>query len=110
MQPRIMYVEFKGDGLEGPARIGRVSFSKTGRTVYYQGKILRRSTGYKTNLVDVESGDRYWVSGPRKDGRDTHSGIVEIDEDVREEYCVTIRGKPWSKELRRFTSVGKHGR
>lgn len=29
-----MYIASKANGLSGPARIGRVSFSKTGRTVY----------------------------------------------------------------------------
>jgi hypothetical protein len=33
-----MYIEYKGDGLRGPARIGRVSFSKRGKTIYYGGK------------------------------------------------------------------------
>jgi hypothetical protein len=30
---RIMYIERKAEGLNGPARIGRVTFSKTGRTI-----------------------------------------------------------------------------
>ena len=34
---RIMYVECKADGLEGPAVIGRVYFSKTGTSLYYKG-------------------------------------------------------------------------
>jgi hypothetical protein len=36
MQPRIMYIESKAGGLAGgEARIGRVTFSKTGQTIYY---------------------------------------------------------------------------
>jgi len=31
---RIMYIENKSSGLSGPARIGRVTFSKSGKTVY----------------------------------------------------------------------------
>lgn len=42
---RIMYIESKADGLEGPARIGRVSFSKTGATIYYRGKEFRSLKG-----------------------------------------------------------------
>ena len=34
---RIMYIESKGDGITGPARIGRVTFSKSGKTLYYRG-------------------------------------------------------------------------
>ena len=33
MKTRIMYIESKGAGLSGPARIGRVTFSKTGATL-----------------------------------------------------------------------------
>lgn len=32
---RIMYIEDKSSGLEGDARIGRVYFSETGKTLYY---------------------------------------------------------------------------
>lgn len=111
MQPRIMYVEFKGRGIEGPARIGLVAFSKTGRTVYYRGRSLRRTAGYKANFIDVETGGRYWVSGPRKDGCDAlYGGIVEIDDDIREEYWTTIRGLPRSRHLTRFASPGKYAR
>jgi len=35
---RIMYIECKAGGLTGGARIGRVTFSKTGRTLYYRGQ------------------------------------------------------------------------
>jgi hypothetical protein len=38
MKSRIMYIEFKGDGIAGPARIGRVSFSKSGKSIYYKNK------------------------------------------------------------------------
>lgn len=34
MKPRIMYIESKAGGLTGPARIGRVRFSKTSATLY----------------------------------------------------------------------------
>src|SRR5438105_1170396 len=38
MHSRIMYIERKTDGITGPSHIGRVTFSKSGRTIYYQGK------------------------------------------------------------------------
>jgi hypothetical protein len=99
MKSRIMYIEYKGDGLTGPARIGRVMFSKTGRTIYYCGRSFQslKGTGYKTNYYDIESGEEYWISGPRKDGADRLYGEpipVEIDEDVRKEYWTEIRGRP----------------
>ena len=97
MKSRIMYIECKADGLTGPARIGRVTFSKTGKTIYYGGKTFqsRKGRGFKSNFYDVETGEHYWISGPRKDGADSLYGGGEpaaIDEDVREEYWRDIRG------------------
>jgi hypothetical protein len=93
-----MYIESKADGLTGPARIGRVTFSKTGRTIYYRGLVLRtlRGAGFKSNYIDVATGDKYWVSGPKRDGSDRLYGEripVEIDDDVREEYWTVVRGQ-----------------
>ncbi len=97
MKSRIMYIEDKRDGLIGPARIGRVTYSKSGRTLYYGGKSFAPVSGYKYNHIDEEAGDHYWISGPHKDGKDRLYGEripVEIDEDVREEYWRDIRGRP----------------
>jgi len=38
MKTRIVYLEYRGDGITGPARTGRVSYSKTGKTIYYKGQ------------------------------------------------------------------------
>src|SRR5687767_14955310 len=94
-----MYIENKSGGLEGPARIGRVSFSKTGRTLYYSGRKFQSlaGRGFKANYFDVETGDEYWISGCKKRVGDRLYGgdlDVEIDDDVREEYWTTIRGRP----------------
>jgi len=92
MKSRIMYVELKtGYSDNGLAWIGRVRFSKTGQTVYYRGKSLRRipGGGISANHRDVETGEQYWVSGVKRNGEDRHwagSGRVEVDEDAREEY------------------------
>jgi hypothetical protein len=99
MKTRIMYIECKSGGLTGPARIGRVSFSKTGRTVYYSGKSFQslKGSGFKANYFEVMTGDHYWISGPRRDGTDRlygESTPIEIDEDVREEYWREIRDEP----------------
>jgi hypothetical protein len=96
---RIMYIESKAESLNGPARIGRVTFSKTGGTLYYKGQKFQslKGRGFKANYFDAETHDRYWISGPRKDGKDRLyvSNIpVEIDGDVREEYWMEIRKKP----------------
>ena len=95
-----MYIEDKSGGLTGPARIGRVTFSKTGRTLYYGGRAFQSLKGMgvtKSNYRDIETGEEFWISGPRRDGADRLYGEptpVEIDEDVREEYWREIRGNP----------------
>lgn len=100
MKSRIMYIEDKSGGLIGQARIGRVTYSKSGRTLHYGGKRFRSLLGAgvsKSNYRDAETGDEYWISGPHKDGKDRLYGEripVEIDEDVREEYWRDIRGRP----------------
>ena len=80
-----MYIESKAEGLNGPARIGSVTFNRTGRTLYRE----------------TETGEQYWISGPRRDGLDRLYGksglVVEIDDDVREEYWAEIRKKPEQK-------------
>lgn len=102
MKSRIMYIESKATGLEGPARIGRVTFSQTGKTIYYRGRAFQslKGRGYKANYIDLDTGEYYWISGPKKKGGDRLYGKVatpiEIDEDVREEYWVQIRRDPAS--------------
>lgn len=95
-----MYIERKAESLNGPARIGRVTFSKTGLSIYYKEKTFLRIQGFKANYQDAEMHDEYWISGPRRDGKDRLyvSDIpVEIDEDVLEEYWTDIRKKPQLK-------------
>ena len=92
-----MYIEYKGNELTGPARIGRVVFSKTGKTIKYKGQEFQRCKGFKANYFDIDTGEQYWISGPHKDGADRLYGEripIEIDSDVREEYWRTIRSLP----------------
>ena len=94
-----MYIESKAGGLTGPARIGRVTFSKSGATLYYAGMSFQslKGSGFKSNYFEVESGDHYWISGPRKDGKDSlyvTSIATVIDPDVHDEYWSKIRGLP----------------
>jgi len=96
---RIMYIECKAGGLTGNARIGRVTFSKTGRTLYYRGQRIQslKGAGFKSNYYNVDTGEDYWISGPKRNGGDTLYGgstPVEIDDDVREEYWRDIRRQP----------------
>lgn len=93
---RIMYIEDKSEGLNGPARIGRVYFSKSGKSLYYQGRVFQtlKGSGFKANYFEIDSGDHFWISGPRQDQNDRLYGgfkDVEIDEGVREDYLQYLK-------------------
>ena len=96
---RIMYIEDKSEGLNGPARIGRVTLSKSGQSVHYAGRTFQRlgGQGFKANYFDTETGAHFWISGPRKDGSDRlYEGSakpVEIDVDALAEYWADTRGQ-----------------
>ena len=94
---RIMYIEDKSRGLEGSARIGRVYFSKTGKTLYYRGERYQslRGSGFKANYYQLGSAAEFWISGPRRDRQDRLYGGsrgVAVDPDVRDEYEAFLRG------------------
>ena len=96
---RIMYIESKAGSLTGPGRIGRVRFSQTGRTLYYGDQKFQslNGRGFKSNYYDVDTGEDYWISGPKRNGGDALYGgatPIEIDEDVRVEYWRDIRRQP----------------
>ena len=105
MKTRIMYVQRKTEGLNGPARIGRVTFSRTG-TLYYRGVQFQslKGMGFKANYADVATGEQYWIAPCRRDGADAPYGgshaTVAVDEDVRREYWTLIRGTPANKTRR----------
>ncbi|MGB8814163.1 MAG: 1-deoxy-D-xylulose-5-phosphate synthase, partial [Paracoccaceae bacterium] len=79
------------EGHQGPAHIGRVFFSKSGLTLYYKGRSYQslKGRGFKANYFEVETGDYYWISGPRKDRSDRlyggSTGVI-VDDDAREDY------------------------
>jgi hypothetical protein len=88
---RVMYVENKAGDIDGAgARIGWVTFSRSGRSVYYRGRTLRRlkGGGFSGNHIDDETGHEYWVSGVKKRGSNAHwaaSTDITIDTDAIEE-------------------------
>ena len=89
---RVMYVENKDGDIDGvDARIGWVTFSKSGRSVYYRGKTLKRAKGggIRGNHFDEETGEEYWISGIKKRGSNSHwaeSASISVDEDATKEY------------------------
>ena len=95
-QTKLLYIELKtGYQDDGPAWIGRARFSGSGRTVYFNGRALKRSGGTASysNHFDLETGEDYWVSGVKKDGSDRHwagSGKVKIERAAVEEYLAVV--------------------
>ena len=89
---RVMYVENKEGDIDGhTARIGWVEFSKSGKSIYYRGRTLKRihGRGVRGNYYDEKSGDEYWISGVKKRGSNVHwaeSVEIHIDADARTEY------------------------
>ena len=111
MKPRIMYIEIKGDGISGPARIGRVTFSKSGRSIFYRGRCYEAiKGGFKSNYLDTETKEEVWISGCKKKGGDRlYPGLIEIDDEVREEYWCEIRKLPEEKHRKSIRCPGKYG-
>lgn len=96
MKPQIKYIELKSGFLDnGSAWIGRVEFSKSGRTVYFNGKSFKRlkSGGISGNHYDLESDDEYWISGVKKNGQDRHwagAGKIMVDRSIIQEYLKLV--------------------
>jgi len=91
-----MYIEDKSDqNGRGEAWIGKVEFSKTGQTVYFNNQAFKKmeSVGISGNFYDLETGDEYRISGVKKNGQDRHwagGGKINIDEQVIEEYLSIV--------------------
>src|SRR5215813_6938046 len=98
----LRYIELKsGYSGNGPAWIGHVTSSKTGRTLYFNGRALMKLKGQRRdesggNYVDMETGESFWVSGVKKNGEDRHwagSGKVLVEAAAVSEYLETIKAK-----------------
>lgn len=94
---QLMYIELKsGYADDGPAWISKVTFSKTGRTAYFNDRALMRFKGNGANFVDIESGEEFWISGVKKNGQNRHwagSGKVNVDVKVLDEFLRHTRQK-----------------
>ncbi|WP_299715122.1 hypothetical protein [uncultured Tenacibaculum sp.] len=100
MKNRIMYIEHKTDqSNRGGAWIGKVEFSKSGKTVYFNGKAFKNTSGYayaysdSSNYYDLETKDGYWISGVKKSGQDRHwagSGKIMIDRQIVDKYLELV--------------------
>lgn len=94
MKSKLMYVEAKsGFSDNGPAWIGKAFFSRSGQTIYFNGQAFKKGSGISGNYFEIETGDEYWISGVKKDGKDRHwagGGKIVIDKSVISEYLEIV--------------------
>jgi hypothetical protein len=91
-----MYVESKTGAIDGAeARIGWVTFSKTGKSIYYRGRSLVRANGVSGNYMDESTREEFWVSGVKRRGSNIHPAErrikVVVDDDALRAYQA-VRG------------------
>ena len=96
---RVMFVQMKtGHDIDkGPAWISVVRFNRTWKTAKWHDKTLRRWPGlFDANFYDVDTNEEYWISGPRRDMRDTRYSSVRptIDDDAQAAYEAFLDGSP----------------
>jgi hypothetical protein len=95
MKPELKYIELKsGYSDDGPAWIGMVQFSKSGQTIYFNGKAFK-GNGHGL-CFDIETKDTYWITGIKKEGQNRHwagGGKIMIDRVVVDDY---LKLKGWS--------------
>jgi hypothetical protein len=92
----LKYIEkCTGTSHNGPAWVAYVQTSKTGRTIYFNGRALQRAAkGHgQGNHFDVETGEAYWVSGVKTRGSNRHwagSGHILVEESAVPELLALL--------------------
>jgi len=91
MKNKLIYVELKTRGGNGPAWIGTANTSKSGTTIYFDGKAFKSSKGQGIggNYYELETGQDYWISCIKKNSEDRHhtgSGTIWIDREAIPAY------------------------
>jgi hypothetical protein len=109
----LRYIELKsGYADNGPAWIGYVTPSKSGRTVYFNGRALKKLKGQDRsesggNYVDMETGESFWISGVKRNCQDRHrcgSGKIPIEAAALSEYLGTINAGALDKSMHEVTN------
>ena len=95
MKTELKYIELKsGYSDNGPAWIGKVKFSKSGKTVYFNGNAFK-GNGHG-NCMNVETREVFWITGIKKNGKNRHwagSGKIMIDRNVVNDYLRIINSE-----------------
>jgi len=113
MATAIKYIELKtGFSDDGPAWISKIELSKSGQTIYFDNRALKRfkTPSIGANHFDIETGEEYWISGVKKNGLDRHlcgGGKMLIDEDIIDEYLKLVNFDTIDKRLFQIININK---
>ncbi len=95
MKSEIKYIEYCNQfNHRGLAWVARVRFSKSGQTVYFNGRSIKHGSGVVGNHYDLETGEEYWVSGVKKKESNRHwagGGKIQVERGVLREF-LEIKG------------------
>ena len=91
----IKYIELRTGypNQDGPAWIGKVKMSKSGKTIYFNNHAFQKYHGVCANYIDIETGEEYWISSVKKNGCDRHwagKGKITIDCKVVDYYLSIV--------------------
>ena len=93
----LMYIELKmGYSDDDPAWIGYVKTSKSKKTIYFNDHAFQKNIGNYANYIDIENGDKYWISGLKKEESNRHwagHGKIMVDRRAVNEYLSLIGEK-----------------
>ncbi len=97
MPRRLMFVQLKTGFYtdRGPSWVAWVDFNRTWRTARVHGRELARwSRGGDANFVDVQTGETFWLSGPKRDRTDLRygPGRPTVDPDAADAYAAFLAG------------------
>ena len=95
MNPSLKYLELKsGFNDDGPAWIGEIQFSNSGKGIYFNNMLLL-GNGHGL-CINVETSEEYWVTGIKKNGANRHwtgRGKIKIDKKCIAEYLSLTNAK-----------------
>ena len=105
----LRYIELKTSWNDnGPAWIGFVTESRSGKMVYFNDHAFERQNEEYSNYIDVETQEEYWISGVKKNGEDRHwagGGIITIDKKAVALYLSITGMKELPKSRYRIESI-----